>query len=169
MITTSITLFDGTRQYVLSTLNGQDWVLPPLDARNLYNLPSSGHGGLCEIIPFDKNSNGPSMHWTGNVGYFTHSLNCLPSLVAFYDSDGKTVLAEAQFTSPITFTVDFQDRNAISGTWVCIVQYGAEVGSVVSDWSALLSWLGGSGEESSESEVNSDPIVTYESSSSEEP
>lgn len=80
-------------------------------------------------ISFTKSTNNSQMYWSGNVGYFTHTLNCMP-IVTFYDSQGKTVLVEAIATSANSFTADFENKQSVEGTWTCIINYGGSFESI---------------------------------------
>lgn len=74
---------------------------------------------LSEKIEF-TNSDSAKVEWTGDVATFTHGLDCIPSVV-FYDNDNKQILVEVAYVDSDTFTVDFQDKTEIDGTWTAVV------------------------------------------------
>ena len=82
-------------------------------------------GTVFNTIKFTNSTSDASMYWSGNIGHFTHTLNCIPS-VKIYDNNFQEVMVEIIPTSSTHFTADFQNKSSVQGEWTCIVNYGAE-------------------------------------------
>jgi len=86
--------------------------------------------GGSAAVPSEKieftSADSEKVAWSGNVATFTHGLNGMPAVVLF-DNDGKQVLAEVVYVSASTFTIDFGDKSAVTGTWTAVVYRAAEV------------------------------------------
>ena len=80
----------------------------------------------CQTIQFSSSTTGRTDFWwvEGGIARFIHAMNCHP-LVTFFDGNGETVLLDIKVESASAFEVDFKDRGNVTGTWTCIIHYGA--------------------------------------------
>ena len=112
--------YSSTTQYL--TLTNSDNSTVNIDLSDV-----QGGGGSStpnnQLIEFTS-SNSTGVSWNGNVATFTHSLNCIP-VVTLYNNTLNQIMCQISVLSASTFSIDFQDKSIITGTWRLIVGYGA--------------------------------------------
>lgn len=72
-------------------------------------------------ILFTINSDNDDIHWTNNIAYFTHGLNCIPS-ITIYDNNNNNVTISHHLIDADNISIDFGDYT-IQGTWKIIFNY----------------------------------------------
>lgn len=76
----------------------------------------SSSGTPAQRIAFTSQDTQGVVAWNGAKATFTHQLDGKPQVVVF-DSEGEQAMLDIEYVDDAHFTLDFVDREAVTGTW----------------------------------------------------